>query len=278
MTLWFYEVFEDNAQFGLKVTEHLYHAQSPYQTIDIMRTDRYGKVLALDGLYQTSIEDEFFYHEMLIHPALTTAAQIERVLVIGGGDGGSIREILSYPEVKRVTMVEIDGMVIDACKRHMSEICQVWQDPRLDLRVGDGIAYVEKYTGEPYDVIIVDGSDPVGPAEGLFTLQFYRNCKKNLNQGGVLAVQSESPQLMTPSFQRVLTTLQQVFSRVRPYFAPVPLYPGGGWSYTYATEEIDPLRLIEPRVERAEKHCRYYNREIHRGAFAVPNNLKSLLG
>lgn len=274
MALWYYEVFEDNAQYGLKVTEHLYHARSAYQTIDIMRTDRFGKVLALDGLYQTSVNDEYFYHEMLIHPALTTAPKIDRVLVIGGGDGGSIREILSYPEVKKVTMVEIDGMVIDACKLHLSELCHVWKDPRLELRVGDGIAYVDQFVGEPYDVIIVDGSDPVGPAEGLFGSGFYQNCKKILSRNGVLAVQSESPQLMTENFRKLIETLQGVFSSVHPYFGPVPLYPGGGWSYTYASEEVDPLQIAQPRAEHIEKHCRYYNREIHRGAFAIPNNLK----
>jgi spermidine synthase len=126
-------------------------------------------------------------------------------------------------------------------------------------------------------VIIVDGSDPVGPAEGLFGSQFYQNCKKILNPAGVLAVQSESPQLMTEQFKRVITTLKGVFSRVHPYFGPVPLYPGGGWSYTYASQQVDPMHIIEERVERAESRCRYYNREIHRGAFAVPSNIKPLL-
>jgi spermidine synthase len=277
MALWYYEVSQDNVQYGLKVSEHLYHAQSPYQSIDLFRTDRFGKVLVLDGLYQTSVEDEFYYHEMLIHPALVTARAIDRVLVIGGGDGGSIREILSYPEVKRVTMVEIDAMVVDACRVHLNELCQVWEDPRLELVIGDGIAHVASAPDESYDVIIVDGSDPVGPAEGLFTRKFYQDCRRTLKKGGVLAVQSESPQVMSKEFQNVLTKLQDVFSRVRPYFAPVPIYPGGGWSYTYATEDIDPFGVVESRLTHAEARCRYYNREIHRGSFAVPNSLKSLL-
>ncbi len=277
MSQWYDEVFEDKSRFGLIVSRTLFHAKSEFQTIDIIETELFGKVLALDGVFQTSIKDEYYYHEMLIHPALTTTPQIKRVLVVGGGDGGSVREVLRYPEVERVTMVEIDSVVVDACKEHLPEIGRAWRDPRLELLIQDGIEYVEKMEPESVDVIIVDGPDPVGPAVGLFKKAFYQDCCKRLTKHGVLAVQSESPHVMNQEFLQIVSELKSAFRRVHPYFGPVPIYPGSGWSYVYASNEQDPLRIIDQRIEQIEKDCRYYNRDIHRSAFALPNEIKQRL-
>jgi len=278
MSQWYDEVFEDKSRFGLKVRQTLFHAKSDFQTIDIIDTELFGKVLALDGTFQTSVKDEYYYHEMLVHPALTTASQIKRVLVIGGGDGGSVREVLRYPEVERVTLVEIDGDVVNACKEHLPEIGRAWRDPRLQLLIQDGIQYVEKAEPESVDVIIVDGPDPIGPAVGLFKKEFYRSCRERLRKHGVLAVQSESPHVMKEAFCRIVSELKHVFRNVRPYFGPVPIYPGSGWSFVYASNEQDPLEIIDRRIQQIENGCRYYNRDIHRSAFALSNEVKQGLG
>ncbi len=277
MSLWYDEVFDNNARYGLKVTKTLFHARSEFQQIDIVDTVLFGKALALDGIYQTSVGDEHYYHEMLVQPAMTTAPQIKRVLVIGGGDGGSVREVLSHPQVERVTMVELDRMVVEACREHLSEIGTAWDDRRLDLRFEDGVAFLQQYKAEPYDVIIVDGPDPIGPAQGLFQSPFYASCRKQLSADGVLVVQSESPHIMADEFHRIVRALQEVFPSVMPYFGPVPIYASGGWSYTCASANADPLAIIEDRAQQMEARCRYYNREIHRAAFVLPNSLKQTL-
>lgn len=277
MPLWFDEIFEGKARYGLKVKRTLYHNRSQYQTIDIFETNLFGKALALDGIFQTSVGDEYYYHEMLVHAALTTAPSINRVLVIGGGDGGSVREVLRYPEVERVTMVELDHMVVDACKQYLCEIGTAWTDPRLELLIEDGTLFVDTFQGQPFDVIIVDGPDPIGPAEGLIQDSFYRNCRKNLSEDGVMVVQSESPHIMAENFARIVRTLKGVFPNVYPYFGPVPIYASGGWSYTYATSRIDPLKIIETRFGQIESSCRYYNRDIHGSAFLQPNNIRKTL-
>ncbi len=278
MPLWFYDTYQEETRFGLSVTKSLYHGRSEYQTIDIFETDLFGKVLALDGVFQTSAGDEYYYHEMLVHPALTTAPRIENVLVIGGGDGGTVREVLSYPEVKRVTMVEIDRMVVEACREHLPEIGKAWDDPRLTVLFQDGIAYVEKYQGEPLDVIIIDGPDPVGPAAGLFESGFYGICRKRLGESGVLVLQSESPHIMQDDFSRIVRNVRAVFPRARPYLSPVPIYASGGWSFTYASDTVDPLAVDEERSRRASERCRYYNRQIHQAVFALPNNIRARIG
>jgi spermidine synthase len=277
MGLWFDETFEGRVRLGLPVERSLFHGKSAYQTIDIVETTTYGATLLLDSAYMTSVGDEFHYHEMLVHPALTSAPSIGRVLVIGGGDGGTVRELLRYREVTEVIMCEIDAMVTEACKQHLTAFNVPWTDPRLTLHFADGIAYLRDYVGEPFDVILIDGSDPVGPAAGLIAGSFYESCKRCLTPGGVLALQSEAPHLMRADFVRIVTTLRSVFPRVYPYFGPVPIYPSGSWSWTVASSTVDPLTPREDRLAQIERGCRYYNRDIHRAAFAQPNGIRAAL-
>jgi spermidine synthase len=264
-------------RLGLRVTRSLFHGKSEYQTIDIVDTEPYGPTLLLDSAYMTSVGEEYYYHELLVHPALTSAPSIKRVLVIGGGDGGTVREVLRYREVEHVTMCEIDAQVTEACKQHLTAFNVPWQDPRLRLLFGDGVAYVRDSSDAPYDVILIDGSDPVGPAEGLIHGSFYESCKRRLAPEGVLALQSEAPHLMRDDFLRIVRTLRGVFPRVHPYFGPVPIYPSGGWSWTFASTQIDPLTPREDRLAQIERGCRYYNRDIHRAAFAQPNDIRAAL-
>jgi len=277
MGLWFDEEFENRVRFGLDVRRTLLRTASEYQSIDIVETEL-GATLLLGGAYMTSVADEFFYHEMLVHPALTVAPQIKRVLVIGGGDGGTVREVLRYREVQKVVMCELDGLVVEACKEHLKAFNVPWDDPRLDVRIGDGVAFLRDYKGEPFDVILVDGPDPVGPAEGLFQSAFYDSCKAQLAPQGVLASQTEAPFLMRESFVRIVKTLRGTFSRVHPYFGPVLIYPSGSWSWTFASDTIAPEGPREDRLKQIEAGCKYYNRDIHKAAFVQPNYVRRELG
>jgi spermidine synthase len=278
MPSWYEEDQKSRTRFSLVAKQPLASAQSPYQKIDLFESEQFGVVLMLDGLFQTSERDEHFYHEMLIHPVMTSAPSIKRVLVIGGGDGGSIREVLRYKDVEHVTMCEIDGLVIDLCKQHLASFNVPWTDKRLDLRVGDGIAFMKEHKGPLFDVIIVDGSDPVGPAEGLIAESFYAACKKCLSPEGALVVQSESPIVMRDDLIRIVNNMRTVFPRVAPYLGPVPIYPSGSWSYTLASDKLDPRTPKPERLAQIEPTAKYYNRDIHVAAFALPSDLKRELG
>jgi spermidine synthase len=277
MALWFDETYEGKIRFGLRLKRSLFHGRSEFQSVDVFETEEFGRALALEDAWMTSERDEAHYHEMIVHPALTTAPRIRRVLVIGGGDGGSVREVLRYPEVEQVTMVELDKLVVDVCKEHLPSFGVPWNDPRLTLRFGDGIAYLKEYSGEPYDVILIDGSDPVGPAEGLYASPFYKSAKRCLAKDGVLVSQTESPIAMAEHFARIVKTLRASFVRAEPYFVPIPLYPSGMWSFTYASDAIEPSAFDPARVSKIEPGARYYNRDIHRAAFAQPSFVRGLL-
>ncbi|HKU44956.1 MAG TPA: polyamine aminopropyltransferase [Polyangiales bacterium] len=277
MALWFDETYEGKIRFGLRLKRSLFHGRSEYQSVDVVETEEFGRALALEDAWMTSERDEAHYHEMIVHPALTTAPSIRRVLVIGGGDGGSVREVLRYPEVESVVMVELDKLVVDVCKEHLPSFGVPWNDPRLDLSFGDGIAWLREYEGEPFDVIIIDGSDPVGPAEGLYATPFYESAKRCLTKQGVLVSQTESPIAMAEHFARIVKTLRTGFKRAEPYFVPIPLYPSGMWSFTFAADNVDPLAFDAARATRIEASARYYNRDIHRAAFAQPSFVRTLL-
>lgn len=278
MALWFDETYGGKIRFGLKLTRSVFHGRSEFQSVDVVETEVFGRALALEDAWMTSERDEAHYHEMIAHPALTVAKTLERVLVIGGGDGGTVREVLRHPEVKHVTMVELDKLVVDACKEHLPSFGVPWDDKRLSLRFEDGIAYLKNYAGEPYDVILIDGSDPVGPAEGLYASPFYESAKKCLKPGGALVSQTESPIAMADDFARIVRTLRTSFKRAEPFFVPIPLYPSGMWSFTFASDSLDPLAFDDARAARIEASARYYNRDIHRAAFAKPSFVKKLLG
>ena len=278
MSFWYDETFEDICRFGVKVVKQIFSEQSEFQLIEIFESTGFGRILAIDNLFMTSERDEYFYHEMLVNPVMTTAPSVKRVLVIGGGDGGTIREVLSYPEVEKVVLVEIDGVVVEASKKYLPSIGgDAWNDPRLELLIADGIDYVANAAPESFDVILLDHSDPVGPAKGLFNKSFYDGCKTLLGKRGVFCLQSESPLLQRETFLEISHTLGQVFNRVHPYFGIVPIYPNSAWSWTYAAEETEPLAVREDRIAIPELRCKYYNRDIHKAAFAVPNDLKKRL-
>jgi spermidine synthase len=277
MAFWYDETFEGKTRYGCLVEEVLFREQSEFQLIEVLDTVHYGPTLVLDGIFMTSVKEEHFYHEMLVQPAMATTPDLRRALIIGGGDGGTAREILRHPELEQLVLVEIDPLVIEACRQHLPTIGTAWNDPRLEVIVGDGVAYVRDDDLPPFDLIFLDGCDPVGPAAGLFDIAFYRNCLSRLAEHGTFVAQTESPILQREVFLEIIGTLRQVFPRVRPYFGPAPLYAADQWSWTFCSRDVDHLAIREERARIIEPQMKYYNREIHRAAFAQPTELKRIL-
>lgn len=281
--VWFTDKDEDQALSIRFTGEVFFDVKSPYQRVCILESTKYGKMLALDDMVMTTINDEFHYHEMISHPAMFTHGNAKNILVIGGGDGGTIREILRHESVEKVTMVEIDGEVIEACKQFLPEIASQFNNPKLDLKVADGIAFVKDATPKSYDIIIVDGSDPVGPAEGLFSTAFYTNCFNALKDGGILVAQGESPKFNEKAFAELNHTLQDIFGKentpVSLFY--VPTYPTGMWSFQYGLKggahpkNVSNDAQIESFV--SNQKLRYYNSDIHKASFATPNFVKELV-
>jgi len=273
-----------NGSTGLTVglNKLLFSETSQYQTVEIYDTDTWGNLMTIDGMVMLSEKDEFVYHEMLIHPALISHPNPKRVLIIGGGDGGSAREALKHPSVEVVDMVEIDETVVRASKLHMPGV-GAFDNPRLNVKYEDGIAFVQNVT-IPYDVIIIDGSDPVGPAQGLFQKQFFQNCYDALAENGILSAQTESPWVPAyyDSMRSVFFALDDIFQVSKMYLAFIPLYPAGMWSMAFASKGVNPLS--NDIVSKAEDACatylsglKYYNASLQTGAFALPNFVADII-
>lgn len=273
-----------NGSTGLTVglNKLLFSEQTPYQSVEVYETDTWGNLMTIDGMVMLSEKDEFVYHEMLIHPALVAHPNPKRVLIIGGGDGGSAREALKHPSVEQVDMVEIDEAVVRASKLHMPGVGD-FDNPKLNVLYEDGIAFVKNVT-EPYDVLIIDGSDPVGPAQGLFQKEFFQNCHNALADNGILAAQTESPWVPSyhDSMRSVFFALDDLFALSKMYLAFIPLYPAGMWSMAFASKGIDPLAAdVTAKAEKAFgsylQGLKYYNAQIHAGAFALPNFVSDIV-
>ncbi|MGZ4208752.1 MAG: polyamine aminopropyltransferase [Actinomycetota bacterium] len=251
--------------------EQLVSERSAFQQVDIYENATFGRLLMLDGLTQTTERDEFIYHEMLVHVPLVTLEAPRNVLVIGGGDGGTLRRVLEHPSVERAVMVEIDRRVTDLCREWMPQIAgDAFDDPRAEVLFADGISYVSD-GGELFDAILIDSSDPVGPGEGLFTTDFYRAAAGRLTPGGVLCAQAGSPGFQQDELHRTYEHAASAFSDVRVYVGFVPTYPGGMWSFTLAGERLvlDPVVAAARAAER-KLVTRYWRPELQRGAFDVP--------
>jgi spermidine synthase len=270
--VWWTEQQTSGMRLGLRCTGVVATRQSPYQSIAIYETAQYGRLLALDDVVMTTEADEFVYHEMLAHPALTLCERPRRVLVVGGGDGGCVREVCRHPEVQRVVLAELDGDVIAICREHLPSIAAGLADPRVEVQLGDGAAYLAATPPGTFDVILVDAPDPVGPAEGLFTADFYRHAAAALAPGGVLAAQSESPFLHRDLIRRVQGGLRRTFPTVRLYWAVVPTYPGGMWTFSLAIRGPWPAR---PRP--VSLPCRYWSPQIQDAAFVAPPFMAELM-
>ncbi|MHB1419935.1 MAG: polyamine aminopropyltransferase [Bacillota bacterium] len=272
--IWFSELQNNGLAISCLTKSTLHTETTPFQELAVIDTETFGRMLVLDGAIQTTIEDEFIYHEMITLVALNTHAKPKKVLVIGGGDGGSIREIIKHPDVEKATLVEIDGAVVNYAKKYLPEISCALEDPRVEVKIADGIAHVEGVEAE-YDIIIVDSTDPVGPAVGLFGRDFYRNIYKALKEDGILVAQTESPFFNKKLISQVHQDLSSIFPITRLYLANIPTYPSGLWSFTMASKKYDPVKADRNAFPKIE--TRYYTPELHFSAFVLPRFVENLL-
>jgi len=273
--LWFTELQEKGLRLGLKVKDVLFCGKSQYQEICVYDTATYGRTLVIDDVVMTTEKDEFVYHEMLVHVPMMAHPNPERVLVIGGGDGGAIREVLKHPSVKTAHLVEIDEMVIEASKKYLPQISFALADPRVKITVADGIEYL-KTTSERYDVVIVDSTDPVGAAVGLFAEDFYLSVRNALRPGGIHVCQTETPWFYQELIGKIAGVFRKLFPVYRLYLAPVPTYPGGVWSFSMGSLEhsgdvVDPGRY-------ASLGCKYYTPELHAACSVLPKFVRDIVG
>ena len=282
MPIQYNEYYNERTGLTIGLKKLLFSEQSDYQLVEVYETDSWGNLMTIDGMVMLSERDEFVYHEMISHTAMFTHPNPKRVLIIGGGDGGTAREVLKHPSVEKVDMVEIDKTVVDASKLHFPGVGD-FDNPKLNVLFEDGIAFI-KNVETPYDVIIIDGSDPVGPAKGLFEKDFYKFCVDALTDDGVLTAQTESPWVNSyhDSMRSVFGALDDLFPISKMYLSFIPLYPAGMWSMGLASKKADPLAdEVLRRAEegsRSMKGLQYYNPDIHRGAFALPNFVKRIIG
>ena len=274
MELWFTE--KQTKSFGItaKINKTLHTEQTDFQKLDMVETEEFGNMLLLDGMVMTTQKDEFVYHEMVAHVPLFTHPNPENVLVVGGGDGGVIREVLKHPSVKKATLVDIDGKVIEYSKIYLPEIAGKLDDPRVDVQVGDGFMHIAESENE-YDVIMVDSTEPVGPAVNLFTKGFYAGISKALKEDGVFVAQTDNPWFTPELITNVQRDVREIFPITRLYIANIPTYPSGMWTFTIGSKKHDPLEVSEDRFHEIE--TKYYTKELHKAAFVLPKFVGDLI-
>ncbi len=274
LEVWFTEDQTENLRISCRVKEVLFSGQSPFQQVAVLDTVEFGRMLVLDNIIQTNVKDEFVYHEMISHVGLNTLPNPEKVLVIGGGDGGTVREIVKHDRVKQVVLVEIDQMVIDVAKKFLPELSAGFGDPRVQILVEDGIKHV-KENKNAYDMIIVDSTDPIGPAVGLFSEEFYRDIYESLREDGLFVAQTESPFFNRELIARITATINEIFPVTRLFQAVVSTYPGGYWTFTMGSKKYDPLAVDIDKLPKLD--TKWYSPEIHRAAFTLQPFVKELL-
>ena len=279
MEFWFSENHTPNVQISIRVDKQLYSGKSEFQRIDVFESPEFGRFLTLDGYMMLTEKDEFIYHEMITHVPMAVHPNVKNVLVIGAGDGGVIRELVRYPEIESIDMVEIDPLVVEVCKKFLPLTACRFNDPRLKIHYEDGLRFV-RFKENEYDLIIVDSTDPFGPGEGLFTKEFYGNCYKALKEDGILINQHESPFYPedAAACQRAHKNIVETFPLAKVYQAHIPTYPSGHWLFGFASKKYHPLKdLNETRWNMRSLTCRYYTTTLHKGAFYIPAYVEDLL-
>ncbi|MBQ3162314.1 MAG: polyamine aminopropyltransferase [Oscillospiraceae bacterium] len=278
MDLWFSEPHTPDVKMSIRIDRQLHSEQSEFQRIDVFECKEFGRFLTLDGLMMLTEKDEFIYHEMITHVAMASNPEIKNVLVIGAGDGGTVRELARYDTIEHIDMVEIDERVVEVSKEFLQQTACRLDDPRVNIVYDDGLRFVRRKEN-CYDLIIVDSTDPFGPGEGLFTSEFYGNCFNALTEKGILVNQHESPYYAddAKAMQRAHKRIKEFFNVCRVYQAHIPTYPSGHWLFGFASKAIDPLTADIEKWNSLGLKTRYYNTELHKGCFAIPNYVKELL-
>ena len=279
MQLWFSEMQTPIVKFSIRVERQLYSGQSEFQRIDVFESPEFGRFLTLDGYMMLTERDEFMYHEMITHVPLAVHPKVKRVLVIGAGDGGVIRELVRYPEIEDIDLVEIEELVVEVCRKYLPQTACRLDDPRVHIHYEDGLKYIRSCEDE-YDLILVDSTDPFGPGEGLFTREFYGNCFKALKDDGIMINQHESPFYAedAAACQSMHKLIVESFPISKIYQAHIPTYPSGHWLFGFASKKYHPLRdLDETRWNLRGLSCKYYTTTLHKGAFYIPAYVERLL-
>ena len=282
MSRWIEETLHPDFRPRLKADKVLYDSETDHQRLVVFENATFGRVLTLDGVVQTAEGDEFIYHEMLAHLPILAHGAAKKVLIVGGGDGGLLEEVLKHRGVETVTQVEIDAGVVDFSKQYLSSICRnAYDDPRLELVIADGVDFVAT-CAERYDVAIVDSTDPVGPGAVLFSESFYGKAKHCLAPGGILVTQNGVPFLQGDELRDTMRAFKALFADAACYLATVPSYAGGpmafGWGSDDAAKRAVDLATLEQRYKEAGIATRYYNPAVHQAAFALPNYVAELIG
>lgn len=276
MELYLTEQQTDHMRLSVRATEVLHCEKTDFQELTIVQTPQWGRLLVLDGFFQTNDIDEFVYHEMGAHVPLFTHPEPRRVLVVGGGDGGMVREVVKHPEVEHVDLVEIDRRVIELSKQYFPRIAvALTGNPKVHVNVADGIRWVQEHESE-YDVIIIDSSEPIGPGEGLFTPEFYAAVHRCLKDDGIMVAQTESPWVNAPVIQRAFAGISRSFPITRLYTCAVPTYPTGLWSFTLGSKKYDPL-AAQPEARMGGMTTQYYTPAIHHAAFQLPPFIEKII-
>ena len=279
MDLWYSEYHTKNVKMSIKVDKQLYAAKSEYQRIDVFESPEFGRFLTLDGYMMMTEKDEFIYHEMIVHVPMAVHPDVKKVLIIGAGDGGVLRELSRYPEILEIDVVEIDEMVVHTAKEYLPFTAVGFDDKRVNLFFQDGLKFIRRHEDE-YDLIIVDSTDPFGPGEGLFTKEFYGNCYKALKKDGIMVNQHESPFYKedADACRRAHKRIVESFSISRVYQAHIPTYPSGHWLFGFASKKYHPLKDLDAkRWKERGIRTRYYNTNLHKGSFYLPNYVEEML-
>ena len=277
MELWFTEKHTPNTSLSFKVKEVLYSSHSKFQDIKVIETYDWGKVLLLDGLVMLTEKDEFIYHEMIVHPLLFTHPNPSRVLVIGGGDGGTIREVSRHKEVKVIELCEIDDEVIKVSKEFFPQLAHSFYDPRVKIHIEEGSKFL-KHKNSIYDIIIVDSTDPTQVCESLYSEEFYHSLFESIKEDGMIVIQSESIIITPQRVKDIYVKVRNIFPQIWLYLVPIPTYPGGIWSFTLASKRYSPLENFNrKRWENFPYSLKYFTPEVMRASFSLPPFVKKII-
>lgn len=279
MEMWFTEKHTPDVKFSIRIDRQLYTGQSDYQRIDVFESKEFGRFLTLDGYMMLTERDEFIYHEMITHVPMAVHPSARDVLVIGAGDGGVIRELCRYPEIRRIDMVEIDPLVVEVSRSYLPQTACCLDDKRVNIYYEDGLKFI-RTKEDCYDLIIVDSTDPFGPGEGLFTKEFYGNCDKALKADGIMVNQHESPFYGEDAVacQRAHKRIVESFPISRVYQAHIPTYPSGHWLFGFASKKYHPTDDLQATAWNLRGlKTRYYTTRLHQGAFLLPAYVEELL-
>lgn len=281
MKKYYTEQWSEDCQFSIAYEEKLHSEASPFQQIDFYKGEEFGTFFTLDGLMMVNEKDEFVYHDMITHPAFATNPNIKKVLIIGGGDGGTAREVLRYKSVEKVVMVEIDELVFRLSQKYLPiTSAGVEEDSRMEMIFDDGLAYVQNAPDASFDLILVDSTDPISVGEGLFTTAFYQECHRVLSTEGILINQHESPYFAeyAENMRKAHTKIKKIFDIAKVYQFHMPTYPSGHWLFGFASKKFNPIQNVQAEAwSNFGLHTKYYNTDLHVGAFMLPTFVKEKL-